>query len=402
MEGGVLVEKRRVYYEGSDTIKPGYILCWNADYGTAANYDEDRMYRVEKPSASNLHRVAGVISQSQTTKSGPCMVEICLLTDRQSLLPVYTDQDCTQDSTKLFVQAGSYYAKSRGGRYLGLAAQTVDRSSTNGTVQAFVQNGVPTETVVTASSRASTQLPTQAIWSNFPLAAMRANPFLGSLLETDFRGNFPPMNTFVDATYAASAAGKTPTEHLYFGDEQVGTLELFTTTANQAVEVQFPVPITSSGTGIWAMEMRLKQTNITDDRAGWFAGLYVPSKLAGDRITDAGALADGGAIGFQKKEGDGDILDAIYDKTGESQNEHDADWATLAADTYVNVGMYYNGTTITLYKNGSSSGDAIAASDISASDFPAATVMLPSLFIKAANAADFNLSVDWVRAAWIA
>jgi hypothetical protein len=401
MEGGVLPKAKRVKYEGSDTLKPGYILCYNSDYGTASASDEDRMYRVEKPSSSNMDRIAGIVSQGTGTRVGPCVCEIYELSPSMSLLPVYTDQDCTQDSTTLFAQPGSYMAKSNGAKYIGKAAQTVDRSSTNGTVQAFLS--IPAgESVVTASSRASTALPTSAIWSNFPIEDMRTNPFLGSLLDTDFRGAMPWANTFVDATYAASAGGKTPTEHIFIGDEAVGNLDLFITTDNQAAEMQFPCPVISSGTGIWAFEVRFKASQIANTKAGFFFGLMAPQKLTGDLIANGGALADVGAIGFQCKEADGDIIDVVYDKASQTQNEHSADWHTLVADTYVTAGLYYNGTTIAMYKNGSTSGTAISAVDIAAADFPAADVLVPTIAIKGAAGDDVTISTDWIRSAWIA
>lgn len=255
---------------------------------------------------------------------------------------------------------------------------------------------------VTADSRTAVQLPTDAIWNNFNLAGLRAGTYFGSVLDVDFRRpNEGPDYTFVDATYAASAAGKTPTEHLYPGTGASGELLFFATTDNQAVEAQWQCPITTTGTSvIWAMEFRIKQVNITDSKAGWFAGLFVPSKLAGDQIADAGTLADGGAIGFQKKEADGDILDLVYDKASQTQNEHDDDWATLAANTYVTAGLYYNGTTIQPYLNGVKSGSVISATDIAATDFPSATVMLPSVFLKNAAADDFTVTLDWMRAAY--
>jgi hypothetical protein len=273
----------------------------------------------------------------------------------------------------------------------------VSRYVTTNTAEVeFLTDGVG---IFSARSRTALQLPTAAILANFNMADLRACAFAGSLLETDFTrpGGLPDVR-FVDATYAAAAAGKTMTEGLYLGTTAIGELIAFATSDNQAVEGQWSCPIVSSGSGAWAFGARIKQSILTDSRAGHFAGLMVPSNLAGDLIVDGGTLQTEGSLGFQIKEGDGDKIDVIYDKTGQAQNEHAADWATQVADTYNVVELYYNGTTIAMYLDGVATGTAISAADIAAADFPAATIMVPTIALKNANAADFTVTWDWAYA----
>jgi len=275
---------------------------------------------------------------------------------------------------------------------------SVEASGADGDIIEVIPKYVGTEVAASsARSRAATALPTAAIWGNFNLAEMRRNPFAGSLLEQDFtHGENEPSEQFVDATGVVrclpGAAGE-------------GVLTEYINADNQATEVQFPsCPIISSGGAPWAFEARVKASQIANTKAGWFLGLMAGDVvLAGDTIVDAGTLADVGAIGFQNKEGDGDILDAVYDKAAQTQNEHDDDWHTLVADTYLTVGMYYNGTIITLYKNGVASGDAISAADIIAADFPAALVLVPTLCMKGAGATPaVTVTLDWICAAQLA
>jgi len=249
---------------------------------------------------------------------------------------------------------------------------------------------------VSERSRAATAMPTEAIWANFNLTGMRSHPFSGALLERDWtHGEGEGDQQFADTSSVIrtipGAAGE-------------GALTLFTTADNEAAEVNFSsCPITTTGGAAWALEARIKVSVIADNKFNIFVGLMVgDAATAGDQIGDTGTLADLGAIGFQMKEADGDKVDLIYDKAGQTQNEHDDDYVTPVADTYFTLGMYYDGATIQGYVNGVATGTAISAVDIAVADFPAADVMVPVLAVKAAAADDFTLTVDWIRVAQLA
>jgi len=276
-----------------------------------------------------------------------------------------------------------------------------------GTVVRYSESGyaivacetVASNAVFSARSRAVTALPTAAITSKFDIEGMLKNPMAGSLLFADFaRGGDLPDVTFVDATYAASAAGKTLTEGLYIGTDASGALVLMATTDNQGAECQWACPITVSGSGAWAFGVRIKQSVLTDSKAGVFAGLMVPQALAGDLIADGATLQAEGSLGFQLKEADGDSIDLVYDKTGQTQNEHDGGYAVPVADTYNVLELYCDGDTIQGYLDGVLTGTAILAADIAAADFPAATVMVPTLAMKNGHADTFISTTDWIYA----
>ena len=54
------------YYEGSDALKAGYLVCANSDYyasgGSVADLQADRWHRAEKPATGKLHNFMGVIA----------------------------------------------------------------------------------------------------------------------------------------------------------------------------------------------------------------------------------------------------------------------------------------------------------------------------------------------------
>jgi len=407
---------KRVFFEGTDELKAGYQLCYNVDAVRAADTNQnitaktaadeygERAVRVEKPTAANLKNYAGTVTEDFGGVTGPRSIEIYVPTRRGQAINVFSSANATINVTPLYLVAGSFIAQSSGSVRIGTAIQTIDRSSTNGSIQAtFTGPAELNAEIVSANSRAVTALPTAAIWDNFPLAELRRNPFAGSLLEADFkRGNEFPANNFIDATYAASAAGKTLTEQMKLGVSAIGELIFFTTTNDQGAECMFPCPITVSGGKKWAFEIRVAPLNVDDTTNNNFVGLMLASALAGDLIADGATLQAEGSLGFQRKEADGDVIDFVYDETGQTQNEHDPDYVVPVAATYNTLGMYFNGTTIQGYADGVALGTAISAADIAAADFPTAKVFNPVIALKAGDATDFSLSVDWIRVAQLA
>lgn len=246
---------------------------------------------------------------------------------------------------------------------------------------------------VSARSRAATAMPTSGIWSQFNLPGLRSNPFSGSLLETDFtHGEDIPETRYTDA---GAQIG------VYPGAAGEGMMTLFVTDDNQEAAVAWTsCPITSTGGAAWAFEARVKASQIANTKGGWALGLMaVDAVMAGDQIADGGTLADVGFIGFQCKEGDGDIVDLVYDKASQTQNEHDDDYHTIVADTYFTLGLHYNGTTIQGYLNGVATGTAISAADIAVADFPAADILVPVFVLKNAANDDVTVTMDWIRVA---
>lgn len=74
--GNLIIEE--VWFEGTDALKKGEGLCYNTDYGTAADFDGRRCNRVERPSLSNNDAFAGVVEQDYFAKSAGQRVRICV------------------------------------------------------------------------------------------------------------------------------------------------------------------------------------------------------------------------------------------------------------------------------------------------------------------------------------
>ena len=400
------VSKKRVMFENntgsSVTVRGGWQVVYDQNQGTATDVDGERATRVQI-NDGNAKNYAGALTEEHDGKivadGGTRLMDIYVPTADGQKVPIWTDQNCTIDVTILTLQDNSHVAGGViEGRPIARAMQTVDRSSTAGLVQALLQTNVE-GAEVSVRGRTAAQLPSALIWDNFDLSAARAgNAFAGSFFESDWtHGGDMPDNVYVSATYAAAADGKTDTEKIYMGPGATGELRFFTLTDHQKVGGQWNVPITISGGNPWAFEVRIKQSLISDTLQNYVVGLGISLVTLEDALTDAGAIIDGGFLGFQLKEADGNALDFIYDESGQTQNEHDPNYFVPVADTYDVLGMYSNGTTIQGFLNGAALGTAISAVDIAAADFPTAAVFFPSIYASSANAADFTTTADWMR-----
>lgn len=394
--------KKRVYYTGTDTMREGYNLCYDVDFagavategktGDATVFNQLRASRVEKPSVGNQEHYSGVVAPGDDRKVGPCYIDVLVPTHRGQKVKVWTEENCTIDATYLTLKAGSYAAGGVGeGRVIAKAMQTVDRSSTNGTVQAQLGGPLQTSDTYNTLSRTTVQLPTAAIWDNFPLDELRKNPSQGTLLDIDFKkhGDFPTRQFTTDTT-----ASITPSTL------QIGEMVLFSSADNEEASCQWDVPIKVSGGTKWGFEARIKVEVLTDDYAFCMLGLQASHVLAGDEMVDNGAaMADLHYLGLALFGADGDVFDFQYIETGSTDNVHDDDYIVPVANTYFTFGMYFNGTTIQGYVDGVAVGTAISATDIAAADFPTAEILVPMMAVKGGNAADFDFTIDWLRVA---
>lgn len=138
---GSVGRKMKVLISDAVEILEGYPICFNSDYGTAANVDYERLYQGEKPSTSNNMFFAGVAAESKPVGTvGTQELSIWL---PGSICLVYTNQNCTINSTIITAEAGQWRFGLAGfrGKGTAVALQTVDRSSTAGTVLAWLDEG---------------------------------------------------------------------------------------------------------------------------------------------------------------------------------------------------------------------------------------------------------------------
>ena len=406
------IKTKRVYFTGTDTLQAGYALCYDRDSGTASADEEDRHTDVEKPTAANLWDFAGIVSPSDGGKTGPCWLSI--MQPNGGVLHPHCDQNCTLGATRLTVKAASFAlgGEGSGGPIVGMAIQTVNRSATNGIVEAVLYPLTrPREANhYSEFSRTAVQLPTAAIWNNFPLEDMRRNPFLGSLWETDFtRPVAPGLHTGQTALNSGDVFGDGATEMIktYAGALGIGTCVMTAGTANKEIAWRPTCPIVASGAAgavgkPWAFEVRTALGTITDgDYAGMFIGICESDYLlAGDELVDTtGAIIDKGLVGFNVLAGDGDAILRSYKNGGQAVQVTAAVKVPVAA-TYTTLGMYYDGVTIATYVDGvvNATGLITNAMIIEATPlFPQAEVLNPLLAFKELAAESNTLSFDWVR-----
>lgn len=393
------VAKKKVWYEGSDTLQGGHALCYNSDYGTAADADADRAWRAEKPAAGNMHRFAGVVTEKSAGQTGPGLIELYVPVRRGQAVPLFTNASCTLDTTDLYLVPGSYILQTSGAVRVAKAAQTVDRSSTNGTVLAVMYG--PDAPRADDQEIGSTAHFTDAIWQNFPLADLRKHPHLGTLVEYDPAHNptpLPPYANFADTNAPLETTARTTVaEGLQLVLAQAAAAE------NNACEVQIPGKIDIDGKP-WAFEIEYDVAVVGDDDISTFVGLWEADTLDGDLMADASqALADVNFLGFQIKQDDGNAIDTVYRKDGQAQNDHQEGAGVPTANTAIRVAMYYNGTTIAVYVDGTAK-TAIAAADIAAADFPSDVDMYLTFISKGgASCADGDdTSIRAFRAAQLA
>jgi hypothetical protein len=147
------IRKKRVYFEGSTSLKEGQPLCYNFDTtdnilnwsGSAistttaeGSQNEGKFLRVEVPGTGNIQWFAGVVTQKDAGRTGPCWIDI--IVPNGAIVPVRTDLNCTVGRTVLAVESASddltVPLAANQARPVAIAMETVDRSSTSGLVLA--------------------------------------------------------------------------------------------------------------------------------------------------------------------------------------------------------------------------------------------------------------------------
>ncbi len=428
---------KRVFFPGTDTLRTGYALCYDRDNITAdargaglhggatelangadltAGYrNYERHTNVEKPTVTNRQWFAGVVAPSSDGHTGPTWVDIVEPSAVMRSVEAFCEESTTINATQLTVKAGTYALGgiADGGPIVAEALQTLDRSSTNGLIQVglFPVNSTA-DLAMSPRGRAVTALPTAAIWKNFPLGDMRANPMVGTLFETDFTR---PVGAFGLASTAATlgdiyADTATCLVRTSPGAAGIGELVLTGGAAHDGIQWRVPCPITVSGAaGVagnpWAFEARVAIGNITvGQNAGLFFGLFDgDAALASTEVADTtGILGDKGLVGFNTLAATTETLRRSYRNSGQAV-QATAGLKTAVATTYFTAGMYYDGVTIAVYIDGvvNATGVVSNANLIEATPlFPQAEELAVLFSMKQlAAAATGLLSVDWVRVA---
>jgi len=132
-----------VWFEGSTALLEGQGVCYNWDYGTAANAVGARGNRVELPSITNAQHFAGVAARNYAAKTGGQFIEINV---PGSVCNILAKASATIGVGRLTCEAGGDYAgyfrySGFSGQGSAVPLQTCDRSTTAGTVLARLEVG---------------------------------------------------------------------------------------------------------------------------------------------------------------------------------------------------------------------------------------------------------------------
>lgn len=377
-EGTERIAKKVVYYEGTDALDEGDCLCYNRDYGTASAEDEDRAYRAEKPSATNLKWFAGTVSDKSAGKTGPGLFELNVPVTNGQMVPVRTDQSCTINTTILTLVAGQYQAGGPGeGIPIALALQTVDRSSTEGTVLANL-TGIGVNNAG----------PSDAIWSTCPWEELESDPSLGFTYFNDYMGPIDVTTGDGWVLTQVTSGDLTP------GVTEAGGVLVVGSGGNASADDGVNAQLTNcmvkpaAGVKIW-FEAKVKVVDAGDDQ--YFIGLagvdttLIAAGIMDDAVDKAGF--------FRIAASTADKISSITART--SADDATADVADLVDDTYVRLGLMIDGlTSIKFYVDG-----VLVETGATADNIPNAVMCLSAVAQVEQTSADADLSIDWVRIA---
>lgn len=188
------------------------------------------------------------------------------------------------------------------------------------------------------------------LWRTCPLLEYAHDPFIGVLLDERWQ-NYDAAATTGDYVLTQATAG---TGAISTAAPGVFELDCNSTTQGQGAQVQRAksVFVPAAGKHIWA-EFRVKIVD-TYDKVQLFVGLAELDTT----IIGSGALSTTNHIGWKIAT----TAAGVMTFTGKAAT---TTAATLAEDTYVNLGFYVNGATdITQYVNGVATGSLLTSAAI--------------------------------------
>jgi len=376
------------------TLRGGYAVCYDQDYGDATAVDFTRASRVLKPATANLGHFAGVISEewdgTVVANGKQHNIEINDPVKGGQKVSAWTDQSVELDVTILYVEDGNFSLTDKPGiadgeKYaVARALQTVDRSTDNGTTLVLLV-GLENEFIL-QEAQADAGGYSPAIWNQMPMDDIIAGK-RGFVFEDDFLGgaNLVTAEGWVLTTVTSGTIALSATE--------VGGALVVSSGAHNAADDGAQAQLLNcrvlpvAGTKI-AFEARVQMNDATDQ---YFVGLAA---------TDTTLIAAG-------------VLDDVSDKAGffhavsETDDKISTVTARAAADdatsdvadnadgTYVTLGFVIDGlTSIKFYVNG-----VLVETGATVASIPSAAMCLSLVSQIEATGANAELTIDRVRVA---
>lgn len=162
------------------------------------------------------------------------------------------------------------------------------------------------------------------------------------------------------------------------------------------------VKIPSSAGDVVIFECRWRPSQVTNTYCA-FVGVTEEGTAVDDGMfSDAGATADKDKIGFQVLEADGDALEFIYKKAGQTA-QVTSGLKAIAANTWYRLGFVYDpnlptATRLRVYIDNAHVASITGAS-IAAATFPSSEELAIAAGLKNGSAAASSFDVDWVGVA---
>ena len=249
----------------------------------------------------------------------------------------------------------------------------------------------------------------------------RSNFWAGSRVNEIISGDFDGIRTFHD--FASGGKITVPTTEAAlvglgvngFGSsgstisyDQVknggGALILAETTASEGVilrDAVAPFQI-SSGVGSLWFEARVKPLLIATTEMAFVAGLMDTTAASATvpLTMSTGAIADVNFVGFHKPVANTTALDTSYKADGVTAVEVNSDVGTLAAATWIKLGMKFDtvSNVLSFYINGVKQASTKTIPNAKGTDFPADVALGWVIgMCVGAGASDNELHVDWVE-----
>ena len=150
------------------------------------------------------------------------------------------------------------------------------------------------------------------------------------------------------------------------------------------------------GTGRVWFETRVRVSSVTNGVLAFVVGLTQVGSAAANLVTDtSGEVATVDFVGFGVDAADGDALRLLYATASGAVVEHDANASTLAADTFVKLGLFFDGeTTLKYYVDGAQVGTSVTATD-TATNFPNGELLSLAASVKTISATVETMDIDW-------
>lgn len=263
---------------------------------------------------------------------------------------------------------------------------------------------VPVKSINPVTNVASGAGLSPLIWDNCPLSAISVDPAVGYQIYDDFvdAGLTGTITTIISDAGAGrylvfGSTGATIAPDYALGG---GLILANDNTDNDAVSIttkQRPFQITSGGTDLW-FEARVKFSTITTNKQAWICGLMDgTAQTATVPLTATGTIADVNFVGFHKPEANTTAFDASYKADGVTAVEVNSDIGTLAAATYIKLGMKYTtaNNQLSFYVNGVKQTTSKTIPNATGTDFPADTLLAPVLGIVNAAGEVSTATIDW-------